>query len=343
MLRRIFHTQKKLVNQIKRNNSTVKKSKKFRNGILATLVTIGGIGYLYPEQAQESKIGGLFQFLEGTSRLLLVSYHLSIIAADYKSLKSWDEIELVNKIHERSAKRVLEFCVKNGGVYIKAGQYIASLNHIIPKPYINVLSVLFNEAPFVDFESVKRIIEADFQKPFNQVFKEFEELPIAAASVAQVHKAITFDGQTVAVKVQYPKVRRCFEGDMFTHELIIWSISQLFPGWDFRWIGPEMHRALKAEMDFKYEANNAKITADHLKNNKNVFVPIPIEELSSERVLTTEFIDGCKPTDLKRLNEMGLSRRDVSQYICEAFSEQIFTHGFLHGDPHPGNSFIISN
>ena len=184
------------------------------------------------------------------------------------------------------------------------------MNHIIPKPYVNVLSVLFNEAPYVDFDQVKKLIEFDFGKPIEEIFQKFEEKPIAAASVAQVHKAITHDGKEVAVKVQYPKVRRCFEGDMLTHELIMWSVAKLFPGWDFRWIGPEMHKALKAEMDFNYEANNAKITAKQLENNKSVFVPIPFEHLSTERVLTTEFIHGCKPTDLKKLHEMGLSPKD---------------------------------
>eukprot|EP01080_Neovahlkampfia_damariscottae_P005818 gene5818-9641_t len=310
-------------------------------GIPASI--IGSIGYLYPEESQASQIGGLFQVLEGSVRLGRVAYQLMNVTLDYKlTLKgdNWNNQELVDEVHERSAKRILNFCETNGGIYIKAGQYIASLNHIIPKQYVTVLSVLFNQAPFVDFEQVKKLIEQDFQRPFDEIFKEFEKSPIAAASVAQVHKAITNEGKEVAVKVQYPKVRRCFEGDMLTHELIMWGAAKAFPGWDFRWVGPEMHKALKAEMDFNYEAENAKITAEHLKNNKNVFVPLPLKHLSTQRVLTTEFIHGCKPTDLVKLREMGLSPKDVSQYVCEAFSEQIFTHGFLHGDPHAGNIII---
>lgn len=254
--------------------------------------------------------------------------------------KNWDNEEIKSKVNKRSAENVLKLCYLNGGAYIKAGQYLATLNHMLSKEYTDVLSVLFNEAPSVSLDEIRPLFREDFGKEIEEMFQSFEEKPIAAASVAQVHKAVTKEGLEVAVKVQYPRVYRNFSGDMAAHKILLWAIASLFPSYDFKWLGPELEKALLAELDFNLEAENARLTKGHLKNRSDVFIPEPLKNYTSKRVLTTEFIYGCKPNDPKAIEEMGLSVYDVSRIICEAFSEQIYIHGFLHADPHPGNIII---
>lgn len=253
---------------------------------------------------------------------------------------NWNDEEIKSKVNRRCAERVLKLCYLNGGAYIKAGQYLATLNHMLSKEYTEVLSVLFNEAPFVSLDEIRPLFREEFGKEIEEIFQKFEALPIAAASVAQVHKAITKEGLEVAVKVQYPRVYRNFSGDMLAHKLLLKGIAFAFPGWDFAWLGPELERALLAELDFNLEAENARITKEHLKNRSDVFIPDPIRAYSSKKVLTTEFIYGCKPNDPQAIEALGLNVNDVSRIICEAFSEQIFIHGFLHADPHPGNIIV---
>ena len=252
---------------------------------------------------------------------------------------SAEETEIFKKLHKRSAERTLDLCKENGGLYIKAGQYLASLNHILPKEYTETLSVLQDSAPYREFDMVKRMIQKDFNAPVEELFQQFDEVPIASASLAQVHKAVTKDGHEVAVKVQYEQLQRQFDGDVFTHKVIFYLLAKLFPGFDFTFCNEEMEVILKTELDFLNEANNAKRAMKNLKT-PNVYIPKIYDNLTSKRILTCEFIHGCKISDKKSIEDMGLNLSNVTASMIEAFSEQIFINGFFHSDPHPGNVFV---
>lgn len=290
----------------------------------------------------------LFQALEGTARLVRTVFHSAIVAADYKFTRwrvgeeRWNaDQDLRDMVHLRSAQRFLELFKTNGCVYVKVGQYMASMKHLLPDPYLDTMKELQDRAPFVPLEDVRRVVYQDFGMPPEQLFEEFDTQPIAAASLAQVHRARERNtGREVAVKVQYRKVRYFFEGDMLTHRVICWGLDTFFPGFQFDFLQEEMAKYLRTELDFRQEADNGRRATHNFRHRSDVHIPEIIERLSSERVLTTEFIHGVKVNDKHALDQLGLSVSDVAHLLFEAFAEQIYLHGFIHTDPHPGNVFI---
>jgi aarF domain-containing kinase len=291
----------------------------------------------------------LYEGLIRYSRTISVAFAVGL---DYKLTKlkhgkQYDEDEQIRSdLHTRSAERFLRLFMKNGCVYIKMGQYMASLHHVLPDEYCHVLSVLQDKAPSVEYSQIERVILDDLGKPVDELFSDFEENPFAAASLAQVHRAKTKDGQTVAVKVQYPLVRFNFEGDMLTNDVVLWLLKFAFPGYDFQFMGPELKETLRSELDFITEAKNARRARDNFAAQKrtDVYVPSIVDHCSGSRVMTTELItDSVKVSDIAGIRRLGLDPAEVARITLEAFAEQIYWHGFVHADPHPGNILIRVN
>lgn len=251
---------------------------------------------------------------------------------DYERLRS--------EVHLRSAHKLLDACLANGGLYIKIGQGFAAINHILPEEYTKTLQQLHDKCLPRKRDEVRRIFIQDFGSPPEEVFKEFSYEPIAAASLAQVFEAITHDGEKVAVKVQYADLQKRFNGDFGTIIFLQDLIELAHKNYNFGWIVRSVRKNLEQELDFINEGKNAEKCAKDLERLRFVYVPKVKWPLTTKRVLTTEFIDACKASDLEGIKAMKLDLSDVDRKIFLAFSEQIFRSGFVHGDPHPGNVFI---
>ncbi|XP_049819455.1 uncharacterized aarF domain-containing protein kinase 5 isoform X2 [Aethina tumida] len=247
---------------------------------------------------------------------------------------------MMSRIHQRAANKILEGCLLNGGSYIKLGQGLCSMSHILPPEYVNTLKSLQDKCLMRKENELNQIFEKDFGKLPNEIFKEFDTTPIAAASIAQVFKAKTKDDETVAVKVQYIDLQERFEGDVATINFLLKVAGTLHPSFNFDWVLEDLKACLQQELDFVNEGKNSERCAKELQQLKYVYVPKVNWELTSRRVLVTEFIEGHKICDVAKIKQDGLSLADINTKLFEAFGHQIFQTGFVHADPHPGNILI---
>jgi len=283
--------------------------------------------------------GGVTRF----SRSLLTGL---TIAIDYK-FSLWgledsadDYQDTISQVHSRSASRLLATCLENGGLYIKFGQGMCT-HGILPQEYSKVLVVLQDQALRREGgQEIDQMFQQDFGKNRNEMFDTFSEEPIAAASLAQVFKGRTFDGREVAVKVQYRDLQEKFDSDSATVESVLDLIQIFHPKFAFKWLFKETKGRLQNELNFESEADNSIRCSLELKHLPYLYVPNVLQNYSSKRILTTEFIDGIKVSDKEALEKAGLNLADIDRNILNIFSQQLFHTGFIHADPHPGNILI---
>lgn len=239
----------------------------------------------------------------------------------------------LEEIHERNAVRLLQMCRKNKGVYIKLGQHLSMLDHIVPDPYRRHLSNLLANNPVTPWKAVEQIILEDFGEKAKTFFSKIEPDPLASASLAQVHVAYGTDGKKYAVKVQHDGLLECSQGDMVTITFLVDLIPYLFKGFNYKWLTTEMNKNLPLELNFENEKSNLEKCRTYLKDmiaKGVVALPEVKHELCSKRILTMSFEEGVYVSDRSKLLELGLNPQTISRLISEIFCEQIFIHGFVH-------------
>ncbi|KAM7268674.1 hypothetical protein ACFE04_010840 [Oxalis oulophora] len=268
-----------------------------------------------------------------------------VTAADYKYslnglLANSDEYRLkLSEVHLRSALRMRKLCETNKGFYVKAGQFVAAMRQV-PKEYSSTLSSLHDQAAPHDFKAIKQVLNTNFGHDLSHIFSSFDEQPIAAASIAQVHHAVLHNGQEVAVKVRYPGLEHKMRVDTTVMSFLSKSISWFFPDYRFQWLVSEFSAAISLELDFVQESQNAERTAENFKTNRYLKVPKVFWDLTTSEVMAMEFCRGRKINDVEYMKEVKINPVKVAKALVEIFAEMIFVHGFLHGDPHPGNILI---
>uniref|UniRef100_A0A7N0TH43 ABC1 atypical kinase-like domain-containing protein n=2 Tax=Kalanchoe fedtschenkoi TaxID=63787 RepID=A0A7N0TH43_KALFE len=259
---------------------------------------------------------------------------------------SEERMKAKHEVHLRSARKLEELCFKNGGIYIKLGQHLSQLEYLVPEEYVNTMrESMLNKCPVSSYDQVSEVIKNELGGKPEELFKEFDPIPIASASLAQVHVAHTHDGQKVAVKVQHIHMTDTAAADHATVDLIVTTLHRLFPSFDYRWLVDEMAESLPKELDFMVEAKNSEKCLDNFRKlsphiAQYVYAPRVHWNLSTSKLLTMEFIDGVQVNDLAAIQKLRIQPKEVSKLISEAFAEMMFKHGFVHCDPHHANVLI---
>lgn len=242
--------------------------------------------------------------------------------------------------HTWCARQLYRLAVQRQGLLIKLGQLIGSRPDLIPDEYIPILSRLQDRVPPRPFPLIQRRIARELARPLSDVFADFEPEPIAAASLAQVHRATLKDGRTVAVKVQYPGIWGIVQTDLSSISLLLRLLSLLERNLNFAPIIQELSHNVPLELDFINEGHNADIIARNFAARDDIIVPAIIWEYTTRRVLVMEYLEGIKITDVAAMRDAGIDPQAVAQLVTEAYCEQLYLHGMFHADPHPGNLFV---
>ncbi|MDH3973776.1 MAG: AarF/UbiB family protein [Deltaproteobacteria bacterium] len=231
-----------------------------------------------------------------------------------------------------------------GPTFIKLGQLIASRPDLVPAEYCEEFNKLLDEVPPFPFLDVKRVIEDEFKVPVEEMYKEFNEKPVAAASIAQVHNALLHDGTPVVVKIQRPHIEMRINTDIELMYVMAKLLTRYVPETQiYNPVGivDEFSRAIKKEMDFVLEASNIVKISRNLRNDRRVIIPQVHWDFTSSRVLTMQRLGGIRIDDRKALEKKGIVASDIARLLTDIFFAQVFRHGLFHGDLHAGNIFVV--
>ena len=233
-----------------------------------------------------------------------------------------------------------------GPTFIKLGQALSTRSDLLPQDVLEELALLQDRVPAFSTEAVKRILDDELKQDWKEVFPFFEEEPIAAASIGQVHKAHLQDGTVVAVKVQRPGIRKKIDVDLEILQNMATLMErhmELAQVHRPTAIVEEFARTIHNELDYDKEASNAERFARMFSKSQFVQAFGIYRNLSTSRVLTMEFMRGTKPTQLANLLIQGIDPTTIAHKGCEVMMDQIFNHGFYHADPHPGNILVLED
>lgn len=250
----------------------------------------------------------------------------------------------INALHEVTAKRILALALDMRGVMIKMCQALATRSDVFPPEFIEHLKQCHDAVPPKPFEAVRAMVESELGKPMDALFSEFDETPLASASLAQVHRARLLDGREVAVKVQYPDIEDIIHTDLANMRRVC-RIYEFFDPQPLELLPllTELTTHLRYELDFVREGEFGEKVRALFAQDEQVKIPESYGSISSKRVLIMELVTGIKITDKAQIEAAGLDPHDVVQDLMYVYVRMILAAGFFQADPHPGNLFVTED
>ncbi len=260
----------------------------------------------------------------------------------------WDKLTGKLKVESQArfrAKQLTNLLVELGPAFVKAGQALSTRPDIIPSVLLEELSQLQDQLPGFDGNKAMELIEEDLNQKIDDIFQSIDKEPISAASLGQVHKAILKNEEIVAVKVQRPGLREQITLDLYiVRNIAYWLKNNIgLIRSDLVAIIDELGKRVFEEMDYLNEAKNAEKFRIMHEHNSKIAVPKIYKEITSRRVLTMEWIDGTKLTNIEDVKKLGIDPDEMVEIGVQCSLEQLLEHGFFHADPHPGNLLALED
>src|SRR3954453_12935372 len=243
-----------------------------------------------------------------------------------------------------AAEQIVEVLGQMKGAAMKIGQVASFIDMAGMPPEVSdrfqeKLAELRDSAPVVPFKDMRKVIETDLEEKLGDAFAEFEEEPLAAASIGQVYRAELHDGRCVAVKVQYPGVASAVRADLQNLGLLLRAAKRMGPGLDARSVGGEIRERITEELDYEHEAQAQRSIARAWRDHPFIVVPDVVTDMSRERVLVTEWVDGIGFEQVKQLPQADRDR--FGEIVFRFFFGSFYRNGHFSGDPHPGNYLLL--
>jgi len=270
---------------------------------------------------------GLDKYLEGGLKLF--------------SKKKTSEIKRLSR-----PERIRQALEELGPTFVKLGQMLSIRPEILPPDYLKEMQKLQDQVPPFPEQEAQDILEDEFDRPVEDVFSKFQKEPHAAASLAQVHRATLKSGEEVIVKIQRPNIRSKINSDLDILKNLAQVVSKRISReliYEPSEIIDEFQSWIKKELDFVQEARNIDRFKNHFQDNPGVRIPQVYWDFCSSKVVTMEYIDGIGIADVEKIEKAGLDRKEIARKGAEITLKQIFEYGFFHGDPHPGNLFVLED
>ena len=274
--------------------------------------------------------------------MLLIKYGRS----DLISKAGLEESVLPGQLESATAASADELATdleRLGPTFIKLGQLLSTRGDLLPEPYLEALSRLQDRIEPFKFEEIERIVTSELGVRISKAFSDFDPTPIAAASLAQVHRATMRDGRSVVVKVQRPNIRELIVDDLEALGEIAEFLdahTELGKRYEFANMLTDLRKSLLRELDFTVESQNLIAIAENLDEFENIVIPDPVEDFTTSRVLTMDYIPGKKITELSPLRLLEIDTLGLANELFRAYLKQMLIDGLFHADPHPGNVFL---
>jgi len=263
-----------------------------------------------------------------------------------KFLPRGSQVQGQGSVRKRSLAVTYRMILEDlGPTFIKLGQILSTRPDIISKEYVKEFSKLQDDVNPIPFDKISVEIEKELNSPISKVFSNIEEKAIASASIGQVHKATLLDGTLVAVKIQKPGIERTIMTDLEIMRNLSGGVVNAMANrspYNPEEIVDEFSKAIKRELDYNIEANNAKRLYRDFKNVSEVRIPRIYDRYTTKRLMVMEYIDGTKVSEILKDGYPYEDRKNIARIGAQAIMSMIYEHGFFHADPHPGNIFVIS-
>ncbi len=278
--------------------------------------------------------------------MLLIRYGRSdlISAAGLEGSVLPDEIAAESQT--ASAEDLAKDLERLGPTFIKLGQLLSTRADLLPGPYLDALERLQDQIEPFPYEEVERIVSGELGVRLSKAFADFDPVPLAAASLAQVHRAYMRDGRAVVVKIQRPDIRDLIVGDLEALGEIghfLDEHTELGKRYEFENMLVNLRKSLLRELDFTIEARNLSTIGQNLAEFEDIVIPEPIEDFTTTRILTMEYIAGKKITALNPLRLLEIDGSLLAEELFSAYLKQFLIDGIFHADPHPGNVFLTDD